>query len=121
MSDAGLGASLQRMGISEGNISREYELLDTNNHLADYDHQDTITKDSANGGAFTMIDCIEEYCDSLEIFCPKRVSNTQQALDQVADLMLKLENCENLFPSSRHLVATNATWGDEEFKMRFLL
>ena len=115
MSDAGLGSSLQRMSISEGNISRQYELLNTN------DHQATITKDSANGVAFNMMNCIEEYCDSLEIFCPKRVSNTQQALDQVADLMLKLENCENLFPSSRDLVATNATWGDEEFKMRFLL
>ena len=33
--------------------------------------------------------------------------------------MLRLENCENLFPSSRHLIDTNTAWGNEEFKMRF--
>ena len=127
VSDAGLGASLQRMAIAGRNIetiSKEYELHDTDAHLADLDHQDTINEGLADAGAFTEMNCVQEYCDeycdSLEIFCPKRIASTQQALDQVADLMLKLENCENLFPSRRHLVATNATWGDEEFKMRFL-
>ena len=79
--------------------------------------------------ALTKLYYSDEYCDSLEVYCQKCISSTQQALHQVtiivlntklqvANLMVKLENCENLFPSSRHLVDTNQSWGDKEFKMR---
>ena len=128
LSDAGLGASLDKLDIhgnsrnsSMDTITRQYE---SHNDSSDLDHQDTITGDSINFTELSKMISEEEYCDaycdSLEIYCEKRISSTTQALEQVANLMLKIENCENLFPSRRLLKEKHDTWGEEEFKMRFL-
>ena len=57
-------------------------------------------------------------CDSLDIWCPRRITNTEAALADVEGLLNRVDDCEKLFPSSRILVADNQAWTDEEFKVQ---
>ena len=61
---------------------------------------------------------IPDVCDSLDIWCPDRVANTEKALGEVEELLNRLDDCEQLFPSSRVLVANNEAWTDEEYQNR---
>ena len=112
-------------------ILKEYERDESNVPL---DEEDIFDGAGMAKMAFTD-NYDEEHCDSLEIFCQHRISSTNQALQQVLqfiiesnshqktiqvqDLLRRIENCENLFPSSRHLENTNSAWGEEDFKMRY--
>ena len=57
-------------------------------------------------------------CDSLDIWCPQRISQTEKAMMEVEEILNKIDHCEKLFPSSRILVANNEAWRDKEFKAR---
>jgi hypothetical protein len=90
VSDAGLGAQVNRMAIADTQnvemISMQYTQNKPDMQFADLDHQDTLTEDSVNcidGKKLKKIDYCDEYCDSLEVFCQKRISSTHQALEQV--------------------------------------
>ena len=64
----------------------QYERNKLDMQLADLDHQDTLTEDSVNcihEEKLNKMDYCDEYCDSLEVFCQKRISSTHQALGQV--------------------------------------
>ena len=96
ISDAGLGASLDRMKITEakniGIISKENELDKTNIKLAKVEDQDTLTEHDGNsidGVRLSKMDYCDEYCDSLEVLCQQRISGTHQALKQVTLVLLK--------------------------------
>ena len=93
ISDAGLGAHVKRVSIAE---TQNVEMISMQNKhnmpLAELDHQDTLTQDIVNRmdvAALTKLDYSDEYCDSLEVFCQKRISNTHQALEQVQYLFVK--------------------------------
>ena len=90
VSDAGLGAQVNRMSIADTQnvemISMQYTLNKPDMQFADLDHQDTLTEDSVNcihEEKLNKMDYCDEYCDSLEVFCQKRISSTHQALEQV--------------------------------------
>ena len=81
---------MKRVSIAETQnvemISMQYTQNKHNMPLADLDHQDTLTQDIVNHmdvSALTKLDYSDEYCDSLEVYCHKRISSTQQALEQV--------------------------------------
>ena len=57
-------------------------------------------------------------CDSLDIWCPQRISQTEKAMSEIEEILNKIDHCEKLFPSSRILVANNEAWRDKEFKAR---
>ncbi|XP_023342644.1 mitogen-activated protein kinase kinase kinase 4 isoform X2 [Eurytemora carolleeae] len=61
---------------------------------------------------------LDEYCDSLDVTCHHRIQNTNLAIQQVENILSKLESCEFLFPSSRQLVLANPSWGDQAFQTR---
>ena len=97
-----------------------------NKQIDEDDRQDTLTEDtvdSVDGVAVSKgIDPQEEesdvICDSLDIWCPQRIAQTEKALTEVDDILNKIDHCEKLFPSSRILVANNEAWRDKEFKAR---
>ena len=96
-----------------------------NKQIDEDDRQDTLTEDSVDtvdGVTVSRMEALEEendvICDSLDIWCPQRISSTEKALREVEDVLNKLDNCEKLFPSSRILVANNEAWRDKEFKAR---
>ena len=77
----------------------------------------------------------EYYDSSFDIFNVDRISMTNQSLHQVdinrdvnhrdhhhylqvEQLLLQLQECERLYPSTRQLVSTNTAWGDTEFQNR---
>ena len=64
------------------------ELIMPDMQLADLDHQDTVTEDSVKyiDGEKLKLDYCDQYCDSLEVFCQKRISSTHQARGE-RDLM----------------------------------
>ena len=102
VSDAGLGAQVNRMSIAETQnvemISMQYERNKLDMQLADLDHQDTLTQDIVNHmdlAALIKLDYSDEYCDSLEVYCQKRISSTQQALEQVTIFVQKLFSIQN--------------------------
>jgi hypothetical protein len=81
---------VKRMSIAETQnveiISMQYEQNTHNTPFAELDHQDTLTQDIVNHmdmAGLTKQDYSDEYCDSLEVFCKKRISSTHQALKQV--------------------------------------
>ena len=87
VSDAGLEVTLNRMGSAE----TQYTQNQHNTSLAELDHQDTLTQDIVNRmdvAALTKQDYSDDYCDSLQVFCQKRISITHQALQQVTMFVL---------------------------------
>ena len=67
-------------------VPMQYTQSHHNVSLAELDHQDTLTQDFVNPmdvTALTKQEYRDEYCDSLEVFCQKRISSTHQALQQV--------------------------------------
>ena len=61
---------------------------------------------------------IEDVNESLDIWCPMRISNTEKALEEVENILNKIEYCKKLFPSSKRLLSNNKEWTHEEFKNR---
>ena len=79
--------------------------------------------DTASGPAVSKGQGSEEeetdvICDSLDIWCPQRISQTEKAMSEIEEILNKIDHCEKLFPSSRILVANNEAWRDKEFKAR---
>ena len=79
--------------------------------------------DTAGGPAVSKGQGSEEeetdvICDSLDIWCPQRISQTEKAMSEIEEILNKIDHCEKLFPSSRILVANNEAWRDKEFKAR---
>ena len=84
---------MKRVSIAE---TQNVEMISMQNKhnmpLAELDHQDTLTQDIVNCmdlAALTKLNYSDEYCDSLEVFCQKRISSTHQALEQVQYLFVK--------------------------------
>ena len=114
-------------------ICEEYELSVNNEDTNDGDQ---IVNDGAAVSDMSSSEHNQyEYCDSLEVSCPVRNNMTNKALKQVnlvqeflalfttgfqvEDLLTGIEDCERLFPSTRHLVTANISWGEEEFQTRY--
>ena len=58
---------------------------------------------------------LEEVNESLDIWCPLRISNTEKALEEVENILNKIDYCKRLFPSSKRLLSNNKEWTQEEF------
>ena len=61
---------------------------------------------------------LEDVNESLDIWCPLRISNTEKALDEVENILNKIDYCHKLFPSSKRLLSNNKEWTQEEFNNR---
>ena len=85
----GLEVDLNGMHISEAKntkiILKEYERDESNVPLYEEDIQD-----GAGMAKMAFTDNYnEEHCDSLEVFCQHRISNTNQALQQVLPFIIE--------------------------------
>ena len=87
---------MKRVSIAETqNVEMTSMQNERNKHnmpLAELDHQDTLTQDIVNRmdvAALTKLVYSDEYCNSLEVFCQKRISSTHQALEQVQYVFVK--------------------------------
>ena len=112
-----------RLSLTDGDASSQMEQL----RLSE-GRQDTLTLEAAADTVDGVVvsteagdldeDPDDGLCDSLDIWCPRRIANTEAALADVEGLLNRVDDCEKLFPSSRILVADNQAWTDEEFKVQ---
>ena len=113
--------------LSEADISSQLDNLNINEDSNDTlvsERQDTLTEE-VDGIVFSSelseagsVTEKENLCDSLDVWCERRVAITEQALGEVEELLKKIDRCERLFPSRRRLQEDNELWREEEFSAR---
>ena len=96
---------------------------------------DTIKETSSTPTEQVVEDDQEYFDNSFDIFNVDRILMTNQALQQVSiyrgvhhrlhqhylqveQLLSQLQECERLYPSTRHLVSTNSAWDEKKFQNR---
>ena len=105
--------------MSEADILEE----DSNDTMIN-ERQNTLTEEvdgivlSSEMSEEASMDEQENPCDSLDVWCEKRVAITEQALEEVEGLLKKIDRCERLFPSRRRLQEDNQLWREEEVSAR---